>query len=90
MGGAWMAAIFGFGGVTLSKDRLLVEPRLPAHWKSLSFMLSIRGEELRFTITHETIRIKVGNRHRLEVPARVLGREATLCSSETYTFSASP
>lgn len=87
MGGAWMAAVFGFGGVTLSKDRLLVEPRLPGHWKSLSFALRIRGESLRFTITHETIRIAVGTKRSVELPARIAGQDVTLRSGETYEFS---
>jgi trehalose/maltose hydrolase-like predicted phosphorylase len=87
MGGAWMAAVFGFGGVTLAKDRLLVEPRLPERWKSLAFTLRIRGEAVHFSMTHETIRVAVGDERSLELPARIAGEDVTLRSSETYEFS---
>jgi kojibiose phosphorylase len=88
MGGAWMAAVFGFGGVHFSKGTLLVEPRLPEQWTSLSFTLRIRGEELGFTITRDAIRIALGRKQSLELPARVVGTETTLRSGETYAFEA--
>lgn len=42
-GGAWMAAVFGFGGLKLSGDRMLVAPRLPAKWQRLSLRFCWRG-----------------------------------------------
>jgi len=88
MGGAWMAAVFGFGGVTLSNGTLLVEPRLPKHWKSLSFTLRIRGEDLHFTITPDNVAVKVGRRQSLELPARILRKDTVLRSGQA--FSAGP
>ncbi len=86
MGGAWMTTVFGFGGITLSKGTLLVEPRLPKHWKSLSFTLRIRGEELHFTITHDAIHIAVGTERSIELPTRITGHDTILRSGGTYTF----
>jgi trehalose/maltose hydrolase-like predicted phosphorylase len=83
MGGAWMAAVFGFGGVTLSNGTLLVEPRLPRRWKALAFTLQLRGEDLHFTITPDEVRIKVGNQQKLELPAKVLGKRTVLRSGQT-------
>jgi trehalose/maltose hydrolase-like predicted phosphorylase len=88
MGGAWMAAVFGFGGVTLSKGTLLVEPRLPAHWKSLAFTLRIRGEDLRFAITHDHVEITLGKNQTLELPARIAGQDVILRSGESQLFDA--
>ena len=36
-GGLWQAVVFGFAGLHLFADRWEVQPRLPAHWKHLSF-----------------------------------------------------
>lgn len=36
-GGLWQAVVFGFAGLRLFADRWEVQPRLPAHWKHLSF-----------------------------------------------------
>ena len=86
MGGAWMAAVFGFGGINLSKGTLLVEPRLPEHWKSLSFTLRIRDEDVHVTITHDHVRIKLGKEQALRIPARINGQDATLASGKLHVF----
>jgi kojibiose phosphorylase len=43
-GGLWQAAVFGFGGLQLHDDRWTIQPRLPAHWVSLSFKFYHRGQ----------------------------------------------
>lgn len=81
-GGAWMAAVLGFGGVRVTKDGLSVDPRLPEHWKSLQFKLMLRGEVVSFAIDHSRVRILVGTQSGLELPARVCGRSLTLVSGQ--------
>jgi kojibiose phosphorylase len=43
-GGLWQAVVFGFGGLQLQNDHWTVQPRLPAHWESLSFKIYHRGQ----------------------------------------------
>jgi len=45
-GGLWQAVVFGFGGLQVSEDGWHVNPRLPAHWKRLTFRFMWRGEEV--------------------------------------------
>lgn len=42
-GGSWMVAVQGFGGLSFQEDRICLSPRLPRHWKSLSFRFVFRG-----------------------------------------------
>jgi trehalose/maltose hydrolase-like predicted phosphorylase len=43
-GGSWQAVVFGFGGLQVSEEGWSVRPRLPQHWKRLSFRFLYRGE----------------------------------------------
>lgn len=43
-GGILQAVIFGFGGLHLTADRPKASPRLPQHWKKLSFSSFHRGK----------------------------------------------
>jgi alpha,alpha-trehalose phosphorylase len=51
--GAWMATVFGFGGVRDFDGSLTFDPRLPARWSSLAFSLRFQGRQLRVRLTHE-------------------------------------
>lgn len=82
-GGAWMAAVFGFGGVRLTDAGLTVNPRLPEHWTALRFNIWLRGEKVRFEVTQTGIRITVGNEASLEMPATVCGQSVVLQSGTT-------
>ena len=44
-GGTWQAVVFGFGGLRISEAGWTMEPRLPRHWKRLSFKFYYRGEQ---------------------------------------------
>ncbi|HVO72131.1 MAG TPA: glycosyl hydrolase family 65 protein [Aggregatilineaceae bacterium] len=43
-GGLWQAIVFGFAGLRLTDNGLVVDPRLPAHWRRLRFSVRYRGE----------------------------------------------
>lgn len=57
-GGAWMAAVLGFGGVRADDTCISIDPRLPEKWKSISFNFIWKGQKLRLKITRESISIK--------------------------------
>jgi kojibiose phosphorylase len=52
-GGLWQALIFGFCGLHLDEhSEPALDPRLPAHWKRVSFTVYYRGEKRRLTVTN--------------------------------------
>lgn len=57
-GGAWMAAVMGFGGLHTLEDRIIIEPRLPAKWRSLRFNLVWHGRRFAVEIGRETIEVR--------------------------------
>jgi kojibiose phosphorylase len=56
-GGAWMAAVFGFGGVKAGKDQIVVNPQLYEKWKSLEFKINYKGRKFTINITKDAIAI---------------------------------
>ena len=43
-GGTWQAVVFGFGGLRLTTQSWETNPRLPKHWKRLSFSFFRHGK----------------------------------------------
>src|SRR5215216_572208 len=43
-GGTWQAVVFGFGGLHVTPEAWSTQPRLPKHWKRLSFRFMYRGK----------------------------------------------
>ncbi len=58
MGGTWLAAITGFGGVWPRGDTLGITPALPAHWKRMTFPLVWQGTVLDVDIERDKIHLK--------------------------------
>jgi trehalose/maltose hydrolase-like predicted phosphorylase len=44
MGGAWMAVVYGFGGMRLVGDELHFKPFLPEQWGGITFHLRWREQ----------------------------------------------
>lgn len=53
MGGTWMAAVYGFGGLRDHGGELNFDPKLPETMQSLQFVLEFRGQELQVKIERE-------------------------------------
>jgi len=52
-GGVWQAIVFGLCGLKIDANgELAVDPRLPQHWRSVSFRVYFRGEPREFTVTN--------------------------------------
>ena len=43
-GGTWQAVVFGFGGLRVTPQGWSTQPRLPKHWKRLSFRFIHRAQ----------------------------------------------
>lgn len=52
-GGLWQAVVFGFGGVRLTEDGLVSDPRLPRGWQRLRLALQYRGERVKFDVIRD-------------------------------------
>lgn len=44
MAGTWLSVVEGFAGMRVKEGTLVFTPRLPKHWKRLSFKVIFRGE----------------------------------------------
>ncbi len=49
-GGLWQAVTLGFCGLHLTEDGPAVNPRLPGHWRKVSFSVYYRGKKHRLTV----------------------------------------
>lgn len=85
-GGAWLAAVFGFGGVCLTGEKLILNPRLPERWTRLAFKLLIRGARLSFDVTQSRLSVTVDREPALRLPVTIWGREMMFESGGEYSF----
>lgn len=86
LGGGWSAIVAGFGGVRVKPGCVVVDPRLPSHWKSLEFSIVHCGLRLNFMIRPDRLSIRAGS----SGPAarlKVGGRAARIGSGETLNFA---
>jgi len=56
-GGAWMTAVFGFGGVKAGEEQVAINPRLYKTWKSLQFNIVYKGDRFNIKITKDEVAI---------------------------------
>ena len=50
LGGLWQTAVLGFAGLSLHRDGVELNPRLPELWRVMSFRIQWRGRHLGITI----------------------------------------
>ncbi|MDY0910739.1 glycoside hydrolase family 65 protein [Microbacterium sp. CFBP9034] len=60
-GGVWTALVSGFGGMRDHYGELSFDPRLPADWPELSFVLHWHGTRLQITVTRDELRIRASD-----------------------------
>jgi alpha,alpha-trehalose phosphorylase len=74
--GAWMALVFGLGGVRDYGGRLSIDPRLPERFRTLTFSLRFHDRQLRVRLTHEDESYILDEGEPLEITVR--GRQHLL------------
>jgi kojibiose phosphorylase len=84
-GGAWMTAVFGFGGVQADENRVAINPRLCAKWKSLEFHLAYKGDGFRIKITKTAVTIAPARANSREHSILVGGKSANCRPGKTIT-----
>ncbi|MDR3534564.1 MAG: glycosyl hydrolase family 65 protein [Rhodopila sp.] len=58
LGGIWMLAVFGFAGLSLRNDGIVIDAKLPAGWRSLAFGVQWRRRHLRIRIDQDKQRLE--------------------------------
>jgi len=56
-GGAWMTAVFGFGGVKADEEHVAINPRLYKKWTNLQFNMVYKGDRFNIKITKDDVAI---------------------------------
>jgi alpha,alpha-trehalose phosphorylase len=68
--GAWMALVFGFGGVRDFDGHLTIDPRLPRRYERLEFPLRFHDRQIRVALSHEDETYTLDEGEPLEVTIR--------------------
>lgn len=61
-----------FAGIDFSGDILEINPKVPKHWKKLSFALDFKGVNYKFNITEQNIEIQSDMDVDIKVNGKVL------------------
>lgn len=85
-GGAWMTAVFGFGGVQADENRILINPKLYRKWKRLQFHLAYQRDAFRITITKASVTIVAPRSNRHDHTVLVRGTPVTCRPGNKVTF----
>ncbi|MNL32415.1 Nigerose phosphorylase [compost metagenome] len=56
-GGAWMAAVLGFAGLSYENGVLHIRPQLPAKWSQISFSVSLQGQRYRIEVSRDRVTV---------------------------------
>jgi len=86
LGGTWQAAIFGFAGVNVTKEKIHINPNLPNTWNHMQFSLCWRGAILSIRVNYNTVRIKLASAGRRKTEVNVFGKNHILRPKKLYTF----
>lgn len=87
LAGGWMAVVYGFAGITITENGLIIEPRLPAHWTRIAFKFNYMGELFQFDVTQNKVEIKVENKRGIEAKVNFHGNPVVLKSGNSYTLA---
>jgi trehalose/maltose hydrolase-like predicted phosphorylase len=88
LGAIWQAAVLGFGGLDISGDTPVIDPKLPPSWRNLSYRFCFRGRRVGVRLTHGKIEAALLEGEPLQV--RIAGELRTLARAATATPAAAP
>jgi kojibiose phosphorylase len=84
LGGSWQAVVFGFGGISVQKNILSINPILPDYWHRLLFHMQWHGSILHIRITHSYIEITViQHKNKKPVSINIAGSIAEIKNKKT-------
>jgi trehalose/maltose hydrolase-like predicted phosphorylase len=77
LGGLWQAVVLGFGGINHMGDTLGIDPKLPPHWRCLSFRVCWQGRFLLISITGKTVQVTLTEGEAMEMRIAAALRKLT-------------
>ena len=86
-GGAWMTAVFGFGGVKADENKVTIQPRLYKKWNALQFTLFYKGDRFAIRITQKTVEIIANAANKRRHTFIVDGKSIDCSPGSTYTIN---
>lgn len=87
LGGMIQVIMNGFGGIRVLNGTLRIEPHLPKKWQRLQFPFNWHGDELRITVTQQTVTVEnmTGSNETIEFQA--FGASYLLSEKTTFQLS---
>jgi nigerose phosphorylase len=85
-GGAWMTAVFGFGGVKADEKKITINPRLYKKWDALQFNLSYKSDRFRIKITPKEVEILADEANKKTHVFIVAGKSVECASGNICTI----
>jgi kojibiose phosphorylase len=86
LGGVWQAVIFGFGGLSVEKEKLYISPRMPRSWRKMIFCLYWKKDLIKFELKNEAIRLKIISKIRKRAEIRIFGKKCILKTNKVYSL----
>ncbi|TRZ48738.1 MAG: glycoside hydrolase family 65 protein [Dehalococcoidia bacterium] len=87
LGGTWQAIVFGFAGIEVVKERLVINPNLPNTWNHMQFVLSFQRALLHIKLSHNMVRIRFSSSAKRKLDISVFGRHYKLTPKKSHTFN---
>jgi maltose phosphorylase len=79
MAGTYMAIIEGFAGKRVREGRLVLNPQIPASWKTFAFKILFRGSQLKATVNNTKVIVK--NESGISVEVNVYGTDYAIAGN---------
>ena len=84
-GGAWMTAVFGFGGVRANAEQVAINPKLYKKWKALHFNLAYKGDGFSIKITQKDVTV-VADAFNKSDHAFIVAGQSIVCTPGKLSF----
>jgi len=86
LGGTWQAVVFGFAGVSITREKPYINPRMPRSWKKIVFSLFWKADVLQLELSHNTIGIKVVSHKRKRIEIGIFDKATSVKTNKKYFF----
>ncbi len=82
LGGTWQALIFGFCGLSITKETLCVNPNTPRTWHEVRFSILWKQALLDFKISRSCVKLKMHSRKKRLLKVIVFGKRYSIKSGK--------
>jgi nigerose phosphorylase len=86
-GGAWMATIFGFGGLDFNGDTITLKPALPSKWQNLAFNFKVRGQDFHVEIIDRSVAISASQENTATCRFNIADQEVSCAPGQHLTVA---